>query len=169
MADIDEMTATIAKLQKTVSDQRFRIQQLEDEWSHTDLDRIRLLRNDADLNKMERGQLLETIARLQEKYRYADLDGCVVGYVRDAAKKTFDGNCTFVDDDIHLLTVCARWALQNGIPDDLCPSIFPKAKAHLAANSQSPIEEAERSAGDTKSAASAEADLTPINQDADNG
>lgn len=121
------------KQEKLVSDQRYRIQELEDEWSHTDLDRIRLLRNDADLNKMERGQLLETVVRLQEKYRYADLDGCVVGYVRDAAKKTFAGNCTFVDDDLHLITVCARWALLNGIPDEMNPEIIPKAKAHLAA------------------------------------
>jgi len=138
----DELKEKITKLEKRVRDQRYRIQALEDEWSHTDLDRIRRLRNDADLEQIDRGQLVETIVRLQEKYRYADLDGCVVGYVRDAAKNTFAGNCTFVDDDIHLLTFCARWALLNGIPDEMNTEIIPKAKAHLAEISQSQIEEA---------------------------
>lgn len=126
-----ETMVSNSKLRRTIRDLHYRIQELEDECAKTDLDRIRLLRNDADLEAMDKAQLIEKIVRLEEKYRYAELDGCVVGYVRDAAKDTFAGNCTFVDEDLHLMTFCARWALENGIPDDLCPNIFPKAKAAL--------------------------------------
>ncbi len=96
------------------------------------------LKNDADIEAMDRAQLLQKIANLEAKYRFADLDGCVTHYLRKAAKETFAGNCAFVDDDLTLLTVCAKWALRNGIPDELCPDIFPKAKA---ANSQRSDEE----------------------------
>lgn len=89
------------------------------------------LRADADIEAMGRAQLIQKIAALEAKYRFADLDGEITGYLRMAAKETFAGNCGFADDDLRVLTFCARWALANGIPDDLCPNIFPKAKAAL--------------------------------------
>lgn len=119
------------------------------------------LQNDADIAAMDRAGLLQKIASLEAKYRFADLDGCVTHYVRQSAEEVFAGNCTFVDDDLKLLTFCARWALQNGIPDELCPNIFPKAKAAV---SQRPDEEARRA--DTATAEERDGSLTQKGTDA---
>lgn len=90
------------------------------------------LKADATIEEMDRASLLQVIANLEAKYRFADIDGCITSSLRDAAKQVFAGNCAFADDDLNLLRFCAKWALENGIPDDLCPNIFPKAKATLS-------------------------------------
>jgi hypothetical protein len=59
----------------------------------------------------------------------ASIDAEIVEMLRAAAKEVFGANCSFADDDLLLLKVCAKWAIQNGIPDELNTEIIPRAKA----------------------------------------
>jgi len=94
--------------------------------------------------------------------------GIIAGAIRDASWKpdqfhiySDEAGRIFVSADGQpIMDFTARIALELG-----------EALVTLAASSQSEIEEPERSAGDTESAASAERSLTPhkINQESDNG
>jgi hypothetical protein len=59
----------------------------------------------------------------------------IVGIARHVAKDVTGGNCTCADDDIRVLGGLAKWALQNGVPDELCPAVIYRAKKHLAGES----------------------------------
>jgi hypothetical protein len=128
-SEITPEAKQILRMERELKSLRFQIAELT-EGNDEKLMLVRL-KADASIEEMERAQLLQKIAKIEAKYRFADLDGCITSYLRKAARETFAGNCAFADDDLKLLTFCARWALANGIPDDLCPEIFPKAKAAL--------------------------------------
>ena len=59
----------------------------------------------------------------------AAMDAELVANVRKLSADVFCGNCGFADDDLRVLAACAKWAVNNGIPDKICPAILPKAKA----------------------------------------
>lgn len=59
----------------------------------------------------------------------------IVGTVRRVAYEVTGGNCAFVEDDIRVLGALAKWAILNGVPDEICPSIIYKARKHLAGES----------------------------------
>lgn len=60
----------------------------------------------------------------------SDMDAEIVALVRKHAAELFAGNCAFADDDLDLMAACAKWALNNGVPDEINPQIIRKAKAH---------------------------------------
>lgn len=72
--------------------------------------------------------LREREENLRARSAAAGLDSSVCDYVRSVAKELFQGNCTFVIDDIDFMAATANWALLNGIPDELNPEILPMAK-----------------------------------------
>jgi hypothetical protein len=81
----------------------------------------------------------DRIAELEKAQAWQDIETPppsmndeVIGELRKQARDTFGGNCSFADDDLRLLTVCAQWAILNGIPEEINPQIIRKAKAHLS-------------------------------------
>jgi hypothetical protein len=54
----------------------------------------------------------------------------VVGIVRQIANEVTGGNCGFADDDARVLGALAKWAIENGVPEEICPAIIRTAKRY---------------------------------------
>lgn len=65
----------------------------------------------------------------------AACDAEIVALVRLRMHEVTGVNCGFADDDIAVLATLAKWALENGVPDELSPNIIPLAKAWLTSGS----------------------------------
>lgn len=52
------------------------------------------------------------------------LDACVIGALRESARRVFGANCAFADDDLALLTELARRAVAAGLIDGLHKSVL---------------------------------------------
>lgn len=52
-----------------------------------------------------------------------ELDGCIVGELRESALRITGGNCTFADDDLAVLAHLAQRAVDAKLTDKLSPSI----------------------------------------------
>jgi hypothetical protein len=66
----------------------------------------------------------------------ADLDACIIGELRESARRVTGGNSAFADDDLGLLTDLADRAVKAGLIEGLHPSVLKsiaaKAKATVS-------------------------------------
>ncbi len=53
-----------------------------------------------------------------------DADSYHVSLIRKFSKELMGGNCTFADDDLHILICLAHRALKAGLTDDLPESVL---------------------------------------------
>jgi len=65
----------------------------------------------------------EEIHRLRTAEINGEFASELTGEVRRIAKRTLGGNCTFADDDVHLLAAFALRAIEAGLTHDLSPSV----------------------------------------------
>jgi hypothetical protein len=67
----------------------------------------------------------------------ASLDGCIIGELRESAKRVTGGNCAFADDDLGVLTELAGRAVNAGLTTGLDESILGNiAKATQASDTR---------------------------------
>lgn len=57
----------------------------------------------------------ETICDLRSEQINREMDACVQADIRRLAKRVLGGNCTFADDDAHLLAGLAELAIDAGL------------------------------------------------------
>ena len=74
----------------------------------------------------KRKRLLKKLRKLEAELAYQH---SVTHAVRKVAKSVFGGNCTFVDDDMVMLAVMAKRAVDAGLVKDLHPTIIASIKA----------------------------------------
>lgn len=67
----------------------------------------------------------------------AEMDAEACGWVREAAKRATGGNCSFADDDLHILEHLAMRAIDAGLTDGLHSHVAAKARALAEERAQS--------------------------------